>query len=74
MKDPRDHLFTCTILARDEHVGVGWSNALDQIENGFHRRRFGDDLRYVTRRFGNAVAQREVFGFRGTVMGPLAKD
>src|SRR5688572_9104161 len=66
VKDAGDHLFTSTVLAGDEHVGVRWSNALDEIQHCLHRRRLRNDLRYVTRRIRDAVTQRDVFCFEST--------
>src|SRR5262249_13178037 len=68
VKSASDDFFACAMLAGDEDVGVGRTDAGDEIENGLHRGRVGEE---GGTRFG---AEKAIFGFeaRGLAEG-LAK-
>ncbi len=42
VNQPRDEPLAAAALARDQHVRIRRRDALDRLEHGLHRRRFGD--------------------------------
>jgi hypothetical protein len=53
-----DDLLAGAVLAGDEHVGIGGADLGDQLEDGLHRRRAGNELRHAFR------AEQAIFKFK----------